>query len=165
MKRYLSRALPIAAILVLLACSEAIRAQTPPPKDCTNPGPPCMNAITVNAANCNNSTVQYDKIRFPRKVTGNDNRKILVTWTLSSGYGFCPRSIVGDGVFLKYHDPDNQFTRKGFENASGSGPCNLKSVKVLAENSKEDREYPYRIQFHSSDGKTACTIDPTMVNE
>jgi len=163
MKRYLSRALPIAAILVLLACSEAIRAQTR--TDCTNPGPPCMNAITVVTANCNNSTVQFEEIHFPRMVSGNPNRNIRVTWTLPNGFGFCPDPDRRDGVFLKEKDQHNQFTPRGFGPPSGSVPCNRKSVMLEAKNSVPNQKYTYRIQFHSSDGNTTCTIDPAMFND
>jgi len=165
MKRYLSRALPIAAVLVLLAGSEAIRAQAPLP--CTNPGPPCVNPINVDAGNCNKSAVKHEVIRFPRKVNGNDNRNIQVKWTLPNGFGFCPQPASGDGVFLKGNDPDNQFTSIVFEGppASVPFPCNRPTVMLTARNSVPNRTYPYRIRFHSADGNTTCTIDPTMVNE
>ena len=163
MKRYLSRALPITTILVLLTCSGALRAQTR--HDCTNPGPKCAIAINVATANCNNSTVQYDETHFPRTVNGKPNRMILVEWTLPSGYGFCPQPAVGDGVFLKSADPHDQFTPKGFGSSSGSAPCNRKSVKLQAKNSKPGLRYDYRIQFHSEDGTKTCTIDPAMFND
>ena len=163
MTRSVSRVLAIAATLALLASSEAIRAQTR--QDCTNPGPPCVNAINVDATNCNNSTVQYDETHFARTVNGNPNRKILVKWTLPDGYGFCPQPIVGDGVFLKSNDPYNQFTPKGFGNPSSGAPCNRKSMMLEAKNSQPNQKYPYRIQFHSSDGNTTCKIDPAMFND
>jgi len=161
MKRYLSRALPIAAMLVLLAGSGAIRAQTS--QTCTNPGPPCVNPIKVDAADCNKSTTTYEETHFPQKVSGNPNRDILVKWTLPTGYGFCPTA--GDGVFLKDSDPHDQFTPKGFDNPPGTAPCRRKSVMMQAKNTKSGLKYPYRIQFHSDDGKKSCTIDPAMIND
>lgn len=163
MKRYLSRALPIAAMLVLLAGSGAIRAQTS--QTCTNPGPPCVNPIKVDAADCNKSTTTYEETHFPQKVNGNPNRRILVKWTLPSGYGFCPQANVRDGVSLKKSDPDDQFTPKGFDNPSGSASCNRKSVMLEATNTKSGVRYPYAIQFHSEDGTKTCKIDPVMIND
>lgn len=163
MKRYLSRALPIAAILVLLAGSQSIRAQTS--LRCTNPGPPCRNAIIVDAANCDRSTVTHEEIRFPRMVEGNPNRNIRVTWTLPNGFAFCPQPSAQDGVFLKNQDPNNQFSQPNFGNPSGSVPCNRPSVMLVARNSVPNKTYSYRIQFHSVDGTKTCRIDPTMVNE
>lgn len=161
MKRYLSRALPIAAILVLFAGSGAIRAQTS--QTCTNPGPPCVNPIKVDAADCNKSTPTYDETHFPQKVSGNPNRRVLVKWTLPSGYGFCPTTR--DGVFLKQPDQYDQFSPKGFGNSSGSARCNRKSVMMEAKNTRSGVKYPYGIRFHSEDGTKTCTIDPAMFND
>ena len=163
MKRYLSRALPIAAMLVLLAGSEAIRAQTPQPLSCTRPGAPCVNPIKVDPDDCNKSTPTYDPIHFPRTVGGNPNRDIPVKWTLPTGYGFCPTA--GDGVFLKKPDPYSQFNQQPFPPPSGSGPCNRRSLTLVAKNTRQNQTYEYRIQFHSEDGAKICTIDPAMIND
>ncbi|MEP7329881.1 MAG: hypothetical protein ABI777_11765 [Betaproteobacteria bacterium] len=160
------RVLPFATALLLAACSHIASQEAKPPKQCTNAGP-CAIEIVVDANNCNNSTVNFPEVHFPQRVNGKPNERILVEWTIlqKDAYGFCPQSIVGDGVYLKGSDTYNQFEFKGFGNGSGNAPCNRKTVKLEAQNTVSGQKYEYKIQFHTQDGTKSCLIDPVMFND
>jgi hypothetical protein len=152
--------------VLIIACLTLAGCALPPPKTllsltCPQAGGKCENDIVASGSlGVCPSSVKFDEIRFTR-----GKNDITVRWTAPDGYGFCPQ--LGDGVFLKGTDPDDQFGDPKAEGPHGSGPCNKKQFTLLARNTKPrpTEPYLYSLKFHNNAGTQTCLIDPAMYND
>jgi hypothetical protein len=171
-----ARALIVSVVtsVVLLGCASTGPDGVPPirtatPKDCPDAHGHCE--VKVLSPNCPvfskcTASVDFDPINL-----GPGKHDINIVWTLPAGYGFCPG--VGDGVFLKGVDPDDQFDDMyATDMPDGTKPNGRKKCielkhyhwKALNTKSKPKDPYEYRIRFHDHTGAKVYEIDPWVVN-
>ncbi len=151
--------------LLIIACLTLVGCETTPrqlaaPLRCGETGRPCeVNIVnpTCTMTSCT-AGVDLDPITFIR-----DKHRIRVRWTLPDGFGFCTQ--VGDGVFLKEPDPNDQFEDPGVEGPAISGVCRRKHFAWTAKNTISGLRFPYKIVFHNAAGTRLYVIDPHMINE
>jgi hypothetical protein len=72
---------------------------------------------------------------------------------------------MGDGVFLKGPDPNDQFKDAGASGDDGPGVCKRSQFVWTAKNTVPNLRFPYLIVFHDATGNTRYVIDPAMFNE
>jgi hypothetical protein len=111
------------------------------------------------------ATVDYD-----RTLLAAGEKDINIVWHLPPGFVFC--ADLGDGVFLKYPDPDAQFDDKyPTEKMDGAKPSKKECKELrhyhwrgLNTKSKPKDPYEYKIVFHDDAFRKQYWIDPWIIN-
>ena len=154
--------------VVLSGCSSMHRVDSGGPSPRAQPftcvaGGPCL--VNIQSPVCSGgactASVDFDPIRLAR---GNTN--VMIRWDLPSGgaFGFC--ASMGDGIFLKRHDDNDQFDQPGAIGAPG-GPANRckQSFQLRGRHTiSSPTPYEYRIIFHDRDGNR-YVVDPVIYND
>jgi hypothetical protein len=131
-----------------------------------NPSGRCTVSIVAPtcAADSCGASVDFDPIRLAPNYMN-----VMIRWDLPSGgaFGFCP--ALGDGIFLKRYDPDDQFDQGDAIGQPGGpgGPhtrCKQSYQLRGRHTSKNVVGYKYQIIFHDTDGNR-YVIDPYIYND
>ena len=117
-------------------------------------------------------TAVVDDVAKTCKITAPDveipgTKRSVLVFDLPSTFHFCP--ALGDGAFLVNPGDlqDDQFDDFGApdDGIGGSSHKRCRNVyRWLAENSKAEQQYDYRLQFRRKSDGFPCTVDPWIKN-
>jgi hypothetical protein len=131
-----------------------------------NPGGRCTVTVVdpICAAGKCSAWVDFEPVRLAANHTN-----VMIRWDLPPGgaFGFCP--TLGDGIFLKAYDSDDQFDQGGaIGPPGGPGGANTKckqSYQLRGRHTfRNPVAYEYEVIFHDSAGHR-YVIDPYIYND
>jgi hypothetical protein len=161
--------LSVVTAIGLAGCAAAPgRPEPPPPATArvgcnTAGGAPCRAAVAA-------SVVGGACVASAPDIELAERNRVRLVWNLPEGFLFCP--TLGDGVWLKTIDDDDQFGDfRPTNNANGDDDEAAKAATDkcrrnfrIVDRYSVAREYPYLLRFHDKTGKISCTVDPYIRN-